>query len=657
MKKVLLPKDEITQKLDRTKLSSLNIYISGEVNKLYDNATKGEYIIQDGEPYANGELHLGHFLNKTLKDFAIKYYLTKGKKVKVSFGWDCHGLPIENKAKELSGDLMLNAKMIAEKYSEIQNNTLELFGIYPTEGRFRTMDNDFIERETNLLNTLILNGFIIKKNKPTWYSPFLKTVLANSEIEYKRVDDESLYFLFNTDSDLRLLVWTTTEWTVDGNQAVCLNKNIVYVQTKDNLICSEKYAKENDLAYTTFDMNNLTYYYNHSNEKCPILYDEYVVDDKTGIVHLCGGHGDDDFRILEENNVVPKNVCIKEELLNHIDTFKVGGNFIYKREVYTHDYPIDWREGNKVYKILTEQTYLDFDLDKIKICLKSIKLSTKDRNRLSTTIFSRRDWCISRQRKWGVKIPNSNDILDVWFDSGSTFLMYDKPVDLYIEGSDQHRGWFQSSVILASMIDRVPTKKIVTHGFVVDNTLEKLSKSRGNGGSLEKLYDLYNPDVLRLWVLLSDFKNDIIFSEDSIKNASKQYFKIRNFTRYLFNNLYIYDYNENEVDEVVVSKITELETNIDKFVDEFDLTKSTRIFIDFINWYSSSLTEDVKNRFYESDIDSSFRVKYETEFYYVLSHLNKLMFSILPFLSVEIKSKWNEKRNDLQGGILFENEM
>lgn len=643
MVKVLLPKETIPQKLRKDKLALYNQAIRDYMLTLYNNASD-EYIIQDGEPYANGELHLGHFLNKTLKDFIAKYYLIIGKKVRIVFGWDCHGLPIENKAKNMEGDLITNAKSVANKYCEIQNKTLELFGIYPTEGRFKTMDNDFIERELALYGQLLANNFISEKDKPTWYSPTLKTVLANSEIEYKSIEDTSLYFTFNV-GDYKLLVWTTTEWTVKGNQAVCLNSNITYVKTKDNLICSQKFAIENDLDYEVFDTNTINTYNNHNGDICPILYDDYVLDDKTGIVHLCGGHGDDDFRILLSNNITPRNVCDKDDLLQHINTFKLEEKYVYKREVYVHDYPIDWREGNKVYKVLTKQTYLDFDLDKIKACLKNIRLTSKDRNRLSTTIFSRKDWCISRQRKWGVKIPNSNDILDVWFDSGSTFTMYNKPADLYIEGSDQHRGWFQSSVILAAMVDRVPTKRIITHGFIIDNTFEKLSKSKGNGGSLEVLYETYNPDVLRLWVLLSDFKNDVVFSEDSLKNASKQYFRIRNFLRYLFNNLYIYDYDENIVDNNIILKIKELEIKFDTLVDDFDLNKAIRSFIDFLNSYSSTLTENVKNEFYEADINSTIRIKYETEYYYVLKQINKLLFPILPFLSMEIEEELSKINN------------
>ena len=631
---VLLPKERVKQKLDKTKLSDYCKEIKDFQKKLY-HENLDEIIIQDGEPYANGDLHLGHFLNKTLKDVLIKYYLTNGRKVRISFGWDCHGLPIENKAKNMTGDLIVNAKKIASEYSERQKETLNKFAIFSTEKDFKTMDEDFISREKNLFKILDDGGYIIKKNKPTWYSPTLKTVLANSEIEYKSFEYNSIYF-FLYSGIYKLLAWTTTEWTIKGNQAICLNNNINYVKTNENIICSEKFAISNNFEYEAFDTYKILNYENHDGEICQIIYDDYVNDDKTGIVHLCGGHGDDDYRILEDNNIISKNVCDIDHLTNHIETYRINNKYLFKREMYSHDYPIDWREHKKVYKVLTEQTYLDFDLNKIKKCLKEINLSTKDRNRLGSTIFSRKDWCISRQRKWGVNMPNTEDILDVWFDSGSTFLMYDRPSDIYIEGSDQHRGWFQSSIILASMIDRVPTKKIFTHGFIVDNEKEKLSKSKGNTIPLETLFELYNPDVMRLWVLLSDFKNDISFSDDSIKNAGKQYFKIRNYLRFLINNLYRDKHFYDEVDNLIKQNISELKNEINKSISEIDYSKAVRGIITFLIKYSSTLTEDIKNKLYESDINSDFRTKTENEFSYVAKNLSEIIYPFLPFLSIEL---------------------
>jgi isoleucyl-tRNA synthetase len=640
---VYLPKDKIGQKLDRSILSKLNNDIEAKTQSLYE-INDGHFIVQDGEPYANGELHLGHLLNKTLKDILVKHQLINGKKVVFSFGWDCFGLPIENKAKDMDGDLYDNAKNIALKYKNIQKNTLNKFGIFSTTPDFLTMDDDFKEREILLFNTLFENGFIFNKNKPTWYSPTLKTVLANSEIEYKKIADESVYFKLNFKDGKSFLVWTTTEWTVSGNQAICLNKQIEYVLTEASLICSKKYASENKLNFIPFDVSNLETYINHKGDSCRVLFDDYVTDDHTGIVHLCGGHGDDDFRILEKNGITPKNVCDVENILEHIINYKIANEYVYKREAFDHDYPMDWRNGDKVYKVLTNQTYLDFDFAKIKTCLKQIKLSSKDRTRLESMIFSRKDWCLSRQRKWGVKIPNSNDILDVWFDSGSTFQMYDAPADIYIEGSDQHRGWFQSSVILASMIDKVPTKRIFTHGFILDETKEKLSKSKGNGGSLEDLFDKYNPDVLRLWVVLSDFRNDIVFSENALINAGKQYFKIRNYLRFLSNNLYIENYEFKNVSHDIKNKFETFKIAFDIKIENIEYNQAFNLFFKFMLDYSATLSEEKKNEFYEAELNSKVRINTETEFCYLLTEMNKMMFCLLPFLSSEIDNSLKNVR-------------
>lgn len=635
---VLLPKTTIQQKLDRTLLPNFCTYIKNKVERLHSEGLE-EYIIQDGPPYANGDLHLGHLLNKTLKDFYIKYMLVNGRKVSVRFGWDCHGLPIENKAKDMPGDLFENSKSIALKYRAIQKESINLFGIFSTEEDYLTLDEDYVLRELNIFNELQNKGLIFKKNKPTWYSPTLNTVLANSEIEYKDVTDDSVYFEFIVDNKTALLVWTTTEWTIAGNQAVCLNKNIPYCQIPGGIICSERYAKENGFAYTPYDVNKLKNYYNHKGEECPVLFDEFVTDTETGIVHLSGGHGDEDYNVLLKHGVEPKNVVEDlKQLDHHIKTFIADAQSVYKRVPVTHSYPVDWRLKEKVVKVLTEQTYLDFDWVKIKAVMKQIKLSSKDRTRLEGMIFSRKDWCLSRQRKWGVTIPGSNDILDVWFDSGTAFSMYDKPADLYIEGVDQHRGWFQSSIIIASMIDRTPTKRILTHGFVVDELGDKLAKSEGNFKYLTELYDLYNPDVLRLWVFLSDYKNEIVFSEDSISNAGKQYFRLRNFMRYLVNNLHIEKHEPLPIiREDLVKRLDKLKAVIKQDVDEFNLNKAIRNFVVFTNEYSSYLTEDMKNEFYESDIDSEFRINLETEFYYVATELSNILFPFLPFLSAEIE--------------------
>lgn len=642
MKTALLPKNTIEQKLNRDNLPQYCQSIKASVEELYQKNTE-EFILQDGPPYANGDLHIGHFLNKTLKDFYIKHLLVNGFKVKVRFGWDCHGLPIENRAKTIEdGTLFENCKNVALSFRDKQKATMHLFGIFSTEEDYLTLSDDFKERELKIFNKLKDGGFIFKKNKPTWYSPSLGTVLANSEIEYKDMIDESIYFKLKVNEDVSFLVWTTTEWTVAGNQAICLNPSIPYCVTykeDGGLFCSEKYALANGLKYFLVDYNKFTHYTNPNGETCPVLFDEFVSDSETGIVHLCGGHGDDDYDVLVKNNIEPKNVVEDvKDLLNHISTFKLPEESVYGRKEIKHSYPLDWRANHKVYKVLTEQTYLDFDWTKIKQVSKQIKLSGKDRARLEGMLFSRKDWCLSRQRKWGVQIPDSTDILDVWFDSGTVFSMNDGPADLYLEGVDQHRGWFQSSIIIAAMVDKIPSKRILTHGFVTNELGEKFAKSMENYTPLEEMYNTYGPDVMRLWVLFSDYKSDVVLSEDAMKSAGKQYFRLRNFMRYLVNNLHRENHSHDVRPELKES-VTKLKETIAKDVDAFELNKAVRTLVNFTNDYSSYLTEDRKNEFYESEIDSLSRALLENEFHYLATELAKIMFPFMPFLTIEIQTQ------------------
>lgn len=638
MKNILLPKNSVEQKLNREQLPEYCKDIKKRVEELYESGTT-KFILQDGPAFLNNFFHIGHFLNKTLKDFYIKYYLINGYKVEVRFGGDCHGLPIENKAKQMEGELLENCKNIALHFQKEQKKALEMFGIFFTEQNYLTMDDDFKERELKIFNKLNDGGFIYKKKKPTWYSPTLGTVLANSEIEYKDLEEEAVYFKLPGNRDTYFLVWTTTEWTLAANQAICMSPSISYCRTEDNIICSEKFAMLNGLKYQPIDVTNYRGYYNHNKQNCSIIFDDYVTDTETGIVHLCGGHGDEDCSLLLKHGITPRNAVEDiKDLENHIATYKAPEELVYRRVKIKHSYPVDWREKNKVFKVLTEQTYLDFDWAKIKAVSKQIKLSGKDRTRLEGMLFSRKDWCLSRQRKWGVQIPDSNDILDVWFDSGTVFSMYDEPADLYLEGVDQHRGWFQSSIIIAAMVDRLPTKRILTHGFVTNEFGEKYAKSMENYTPLEQMYNEYNPDVMRLWVLFSDYKSDVVLSDDAMKSAGKQYFKLRNFMRYLVNNLHR-DKHSSDVRFELKESVRKLKESIAKYAEEFELNKAVRTLVNFTNEYSSYLSEDKKNAFYESDINGEFRIELENEFHYVATELVDVLFPFMPFLYVEIKTQ------------------
>lgn len=617
-----LPKDTIPQQLDRTKLGEYNDWTRryfSALNTLNDEP----YILQDGPPYANNDFHLGHLLNKTLKDVQVKHQILNGKKVKFQFGFDCHGLPIELRA---NGDLN-ECVNIVDKYSKSQTQTANKFGIFGYGDPYFTMDNHFKTNVWYCFDVLRKTGGIYKDKKIVWYCPKLGTVLANSQLVYKDVKCDVIYPILD-----KFIVYTTTEWTLAANQALCLNPNIVYVETLEGLICSRKFATENDIKYFTVLDVLPTSYIGVDGSTKPILFDDFVTEQTgTGIVHLCGGHGQIDFDVLRKNNIAPQLVADDLSELNaHIDSYKFEGS-VFKREEITHSYPFEERTEFPVFQVLSNQYFVRIDREKVISQVKSIKMSNKNRDKLSSYILERPEWCVSRQRKWGIPIPNSDDVLDVWFDSGCVFLLNNEPADLYIEGSDQYRGWFQSSVILSSLGGRQCTKQIFSHGFIIDEFKEKLSKSKGNFVALDELYDKYNPDVLRLWICLSDFKNDVVFSESSIHNATRQYFKIRNWLRYLKNN--IYSVENNSVCDVQFDSLNKL---VAELYSAFEYRKAFDVIFNYLQKYSSSLSEDVKNQFYESDLKSEFRLKMEREFQLVLDNTLTLLYPILPFLVSEL---------------------
>ncbi len=625
------------------------------------------FTLHDGPPYANGHTHIGHALNKILKDIIVKQHYFNGESVRFTPGWDCHGLPIEQQVeKKLGGKQKKERLSTAEirklcrdhaaKFVDIQRDEFKQLGILADwEKPYLTMDYRF---EANIYRTLCSvakKGLLIERSKPVYWSWAERTALAEAEVEYEDKEDYSIFVAFelSDESKTRLgiegkaapVIWTTTPWTLPANTGISLNPEEKYVRTADGYIVAEKlYAdlKEQGVVsgevVQTFDatqLENLHAINPLNGRRSQIVLGEHVLTENgTGCVHTAPGHGEDDYRVGLKYNLdvimpVDETGCydehvVREKLLPDAGSF-VGmhifkanerilehlGDALLKQTKFTHSYPHCWRSHTPLIFRATKQWFIAVDESPEgedatlrEIALNEVEKTTFypewGRNRIKSMVENRPDWCISRQRDWGVPIaffrvkatgevildekvlnfiamvfemqgtdawyslpteqllyPGSGykpeelekvtDILDVWFDSGSTWNAvlksrnYDAgsyPADLYLEGSDQHRGWFQSSLFLSAAVEhRAPYKAILTHGFTVDAKGEKMSKSKGNVVAPDKVLKQYGSEILRLWVAMSDYQSDLKISDDILKQTAEQYRKLRNTFRFLLANV------------------------------------------------------------------------------------------------------------------------
>ncbi|WP_456433019.1 isoleucine--tRNA ligase [Nitratifractor sp.] len=624
------------------------------------------FTLHDGPPYANGEIHIGHALNKILKDIIVKYHYFQGKAVRYTPGWDCHGLPIEQKVEERIGKAKKDAMPVSEfralcrehaaKYIAIQKEGFQSLGVIGDwENPYVTMDFKF---EANIYRTLCevaKRGLLVERNKPVYWSWAAESALADAEVEYKDKEDYSIYVAFELSDKAKeeldihgkaaIVIWTTTPWTLPANTGIVLAPGEMYVLTEDGYIVAEsRYdalieegvvcghavrkfsAKELENKLAINPLNGRT--------SRIILADFVDLSGGTGAVHSAPGHGEDDYfaglkyglEVLMpvddqgryDESVVGHQLLPDPESFVGMHVFDANekilellGDALLKSGRFTHSYPHCWRTKKPVIYRATKQWFIAVDEtpEGAEKTLRDLALEGVDAtifypewgcNRLRSMVEGRPDWCISRQRTWGVPIaffrvkktkevildekvlnfiaaiferegcdawydrpiedllyPGSgykpeelekiDDILDVWFDSGSTWNAvlrsreYDAgefPADMYLEGSDQHRGWFQSSLLLSSAINfHPPYRSILTHGFTVDENGEKMSKSRGNVVSPQEVTRQYGSEILRLWVALSDYQSDLKISDGILKQTAEQYRKIRNTFRFLLANV------------------------------------------------------------------------------------------------------------------------
>ncbi|GGD32610.1 isoleucine--tRNA ligase [Malaciobacter pacificus] len=664
-------------------------YESWDTKKVYDRMKKNRegapsFTLHDGPPYANGHIHIGHALNKILKDIIVKYHYFEGKSVRYVPGWDCHGLPIEQKVEEKIGTTKKKelpkskirelCREHASRFVDIQRDEFKKLGVIGDwENPYLTMDFKFEANIYRELCAIAKQGLLVQRSKPVYWSWAAQTALAEAEVEYEDKTSPSIYVAFKHESiDASVIIWTTTPWTLPANTGIALNGEEEYVKTSDKFIVAKKLYNqliEKEIingeivdSVNPKDLEN-TNAINPLNGRTSkiVLGDHVEMETGTGAVHTAPGHGEDDYKVGLKYGldvIMPVDAegkydetIVREKLFN--DTEKYLGMHVFKanelileelgeallsRVDIRHSYPHCWRTHKPIIFRATKQWFISID-DEYGQENKTLRQNALDvvenltfypewgRNRLKSMLDGRPDWCISRQRDWGVPIaffrnkktdeiifdekvlnftamifeqkgcdawydlsieellyPGSGynpedlektmDILDVWFDSGSTqnavlrSRNYDAgtfPADMYLEGSDQHRGWFQSSLLTTLASSEIaPYKSILTHGFTVDEKGEKMSKSKGNVVAPDKVMKQYGSEILRLWVAMSDYQSDLKISDNILKQNAELYRKIRNTSRFLLANV-------SDLEEIV---------SVDKMgpLDKWILSKAKKVF-------------------------------------------------------------------------------
>ena len=744
-----------------------------EEEKIYENLMeinegKPLFVLHDGPPYANGNIHLGTALNKILKDFIVRYKNMSGFKAPYVPGWDTHGLPTELKARKKAGvgssadiselELRKMCQEFVEGYIDDQRNQFKRLGVIGEwDNPYITLTHDFEAEQIRIFAEMACKGYIYKGLKPVYWCPECKTALAEAEIEYAEDPCHSIYVKFNVTDDLGkfsamgidpkkvyFVIWTTTTWTLPGNVAICVGPSFDYAVIKygdEYYVMAEELYKSamEDAEKTDYEVvatikgSELEYMKTAhpfmDRESVVIVGDHVTLESGTGCVHTAPGHGVEDYDVcrnypeipiivpVDENGVLTeeagmfaglKTADANKPIAEHLE--KIGALFALKKII--HQYPHCWRCKNPVLFRATDQWFCsvdDFKDDAVKAIDEVEWIPGWGKDRITSMVRERKDWCISRQRKWGVPIPifyceecgeplidkeamlavadlfgkegsnawfthtaeeiipkgkkcskcgctsftKEKDIMDVWFDSGSSHAAVLKnrpylkwPADLYLEGADQYRGWFQSSLLTSvATMGTAPYKAVLTHGWVVDGKGRVMHKSLGNGIDPQEVIDQYGADVLRLWVASSDYHADIRISPDILKQLSEAYRKIRNTARYILGNLNGFNPDENMVslDELMpIDKwaLAKLNILIDKVKEAYDKYEFHIVYhaihnfcvVDMSNFYLDVL----KDRLYTEKSDSKARRAAQTSIYIILNAMTRMIAPILAYTSDEI---------------------
>lgn len=729
------------------------------------------YVLHDGPPYANGHIHLGTALNKILKDIIVKSKSMAGYKVPFIPGWDCHGLPIELKVEqelgvkrgELSPLIIREAcRKYAQKYIDIQKEEFKRLGVFAKwKSSYLTMDFKYEAVIAREFLRFLESDQVYRTKKPVFWCPNCVTALAEAEVEYELHKSPSIYvkfplteetknFLKNTlniklPKSISILIWTTTPWTLPANLALAFNPEFDYLLVKwdeelfivaegrISALCAEL---NRDLPKIVAKINpkdlegKKAYHPFYEKESLIILADFVTLETGTGIVHIAPGHGEEDYQIGlkynlevyvpvdEEGKFYPDvpligglNIYKANEVI--LDVLKNKGNLLYQ-DYIEHSYPHCWRCKKPIIFRAEDQWFISMSAKDLKgKALKSLDrvkfIPSWGKNRLYSMLEKRPDWCISRQRVWGVPITvfkcincgeilkdfkyyekvisifekegcdpwftkspdeflpegttcprcgcsqfeKEKDILDVWFDSGVSFAgVLEKipelnfPADLYLEGSDQHRGWFHSSLLCSVGTREVPPYKgILTHGFVVDGQGRKMSKSLGNVIHPQDLIKQYGAEIIRLWVSAEDYRDDIKISKEILARLVEAYKKIRNTCRFLIGNLYDFNPKKDlipfeklpDFEKYILYRLSKLIEKVKKSYEKFDFHIVYHEIHRFCVVELSSLIIDINRDYLYCETHNSFKRRAtQTVFFYALDSLVKLMAPILSFTAEDI---------------------
>lgn len=580
----------------------------------------------DGPPYANGEAHMGHALNKLLKDLVIKSRLFLNDNVKYQPGWDCHGLPLElavekNNTVESESFLKKKCKQLAYKSVVKQRRVFKNLGVMADwRNPYLTLSDELKKNSYKTLKTLYEKGLLEYKEYPVHYCPVCSSSLAEAELENKPFDKYSLYFLMKlklkTSEELFAVVWTTTPWTLPMNQGLAYNKNHKYsvysngdnkilVQDESNFELINKYNYKKLRDFTSDDFLGVTAFSPLTNEPVSLYHADYVDEKHTGFVHLSFAHGPEDFEIGVENNQTvktflnnrgvyencPENLSFLEGVKNIksndlvIDKLKEF-NLLLDSSKELVEQNSCWRHGAQTYYNATWQVFLNlenpsFNLkERVKHLINNSEYKKEYKEKLLNMMLKRKSWCLSRQRKWGTPLNlvveektkklstktldvldglindkftplDKNhylvkDVLDVWFDSGN-LANGNLPVDMVVEGKDQFRGWFQSLIWLyVAVNNELPFKKMLSHGFVLDENRKKFAKSKNNGGAVQEYLNTYGMDVLHMWAASQELGLDSILSDKKLEEVKKYYSRLRLTLRFLTSNCYDYEHSKHK---------------------------------------------------------------------------------------------------------------